>query len=446
MESISTQNKFNMKIKRKPSIYTKKDVLHIVEGDNGSPNTKKNSFRDIRDYYNNLDSDNSHFVNSNDICTPIDCVKVMVDKIPTELWKRDNLKILDCCCGNGNFHAYISNKTDLNNLYFNEINEKRIQNLKSFFGENIKVTNRDFLSFEEKEEYDLVVSNPPYAKFDNNGKRVSKNHNLSRDFILKALKITKPGGYILFIVPNNWMSYADRNKLPKLLSRYQFIHLNIGGAKKYFPKIGSSFTWFILKKVPNREPFQVENHYIIKSTNKASLEKEVNYIPLNYNDTIRKIIKKTLNLKCKKYKIQTTSYLHKYTKKEHFNNTETKSHKYRIIHTPSQIVYSNKPHKFQKGYKVFISLTNQYETFIDNCGMTQSIAFILCKDKEEAIKIKKELKNEVFIFLNNIARYGNFNNIRILQEFPLLKFIKLTKRELLFVEKFNKTYYRSKNG
>ena len=40
----------------------------------------------------------------------MDCVKEMVETIPQELWQRENLKILDSCCGNGNFNAYIQQK------------------------------------------------------------------------------------------------------------------------------------------------------------------------------------------------------------------------------------------------------------------------------------------------------------------------------------------------
>ena len=215
-------------------------------------NIKQKSFFEIRNFYNSLDKDYSHFYNSNDICTPLDCVKEMVDYIPVELWKRSNLKVLDCCCGNGNFHSYIQTKTDLRNLIFNDINEKRLNNLSKIFGKDITIRNKDFLTFDNQEKYDLVVSNPPYAKF-NEGKRVSKNHNMSRDFISKAIDIIKENGYILFICPNNWQSYSDRNILPELLSSYQFIHININGAKKYFPKVGSSFTWFVLQKKKNKK-------------------------------------------------------------------------------------------------------------------------------------------------------------------------------------------------
>jgi hypothetical protein len=57
--------------------------------------------------------------------------------------------------------------------------------------------------------------------------------------------------------------------------------------------------------------------------------------------------------------------------------------------------------------------------FIDNCGMTQSIVFIICKDEEQAKKYLNILQHPLYIFINNICRWGNFNNIRILQSFPI---------------------------
>lgn len=122
------------------------------------------SFDNMKAHFNNLNNDQSHFVNSNDICTPMECVKEMVDSIPASFWGNKRIKILDSCCGNGNFHAYISTKTALSNLYFNEINDKRITNLKSYFHSKINLTNKDFLTFEDTEEYDLVVFQPPLCK------------------------------------------------------------------------------------------------------------------------------------------------------------------------------------------------------------------------------------------------------------------------------------------
>jgi hypothetical protein len=72
------------------------------------------------------------------------------------------------------------------------------------------------------------------------------------------------------------------------------------------------------------------------------------------------------------------------------------------------------------GYKVFISTTDTYKVFVDtNVGMTQSIAFIRCDSQTQAEKYSIILQHRLFIFLNNICRWGNFNNVRILQKFPI---------------------------
>lgn len=398
-------------------------------------------FEDIKNHFDKLNEDKNHFVNSNDICTPMYCVKEMVDIIPDNFWKNKDLKILDSGCGNGNFHAYIKTKTKLDNLYFNEINETRISNLKKYFGDSINIISHDFLTFESKEKYDLVVSNPPYAKFNENG-RTAKNHNLSRLFIKKALDITKNGGYILFIVPNNWMSFADRNILPKELTQYQFIHIDIHGAKKWFPKVGSSFIWFLLQKIPNKESFTVDNNYVLKDKQKVKLESSQNFIPLYLSQMVCNIFNKTINNnKLPKYEIETSSDLHRTTKKTFISDLQNSEYKHKLIHTPNQTVWSKKPHKFQDEWKVFIPLTNQYSTFIDNCGMTQSVAFIRCYSKEQAIEIKKELDNDIYLFLNNLTRYGNFNNIKILKQFPILNTINLSEEEKKFIKNFNNSYY-----
>ncbi len=65
---------------------------------NQTPNNNiswSKNFNEIKNYFNRLNQDLSHFTNSNDICTPMDCVKEMVDKIPQEFWERKNVKILD---------------------------------------------------------------------------------------------------------------------------------------------------------------------------------------------------------------------------------------------------------------------------------------------------------------------------------------------------------------
>jgi hypothetical protein len=320
---------------------------------------------------------------------------------------------------------------------------ERIEVLKNIFDyEGLNVYTEDFLNFKTDIRFDLIVANPPYAKLDVNGKRTAKNHNLIGLFISKSLDLLLDKGLLLYITPDNWMSYADRNTLIIRLTRLQIVHINIHTAKKYFPKVGSSFVWYLIENTESYKDITVEGKWkgeIYKSSVKSE---ERRYIPLYYNKRVQSILRKTLdNKRLKKFEVETTSYLHKYTKKAYIRKEKDEEHIYKLIHTPKQVVWSSKKHKYQDGWKVFISTTSYYGTFVDNCGMTQSIAFIRCKDLEEANKINKVLSHPLYKFVNDICRYGNFNNIRILQSFPYIddydkvyKKFKITKKEQDFIE------------
>ncbi len=96
------------------------------------------------------------------------------------------------------------------------------------------------------------------------------------------------------LVPNNWMSFSDRNRRPIKMTNYQFRHLNIHGAKKWFPKVGSSFTWFLLQKVPNKDSFMVENNYCIANKRRVKLDVGQRFIPLYCAHTTQSIVRKVV--------------------------------------------------------------------------------------------------------------------------------------------------------
>ena len=393
------------------------------------PKITTNNYNTIKQYYDDfLNKDKNLVVTTNDEPTPITCVEEMISKIPESFWKNKNIKILDPCCGCGNFLFVIyykllkyHNKEHIlsNMLYFNDLNKHRLNVMKKIFDTELNIYNEDFLKINITENFDLIVANPPYAKLLLNGKRASKNHNLIGLFIKKSLEILNPKGLLLYITPDNWMSYADRNTLISELTNLQIVYLNIHTAKKYFKKVGSSFTWYLIENTPSYKPIHIEGIWNKKIYTDLVDSEERKYIPLYYNKTIQSILHKTIdNDNIEKFKVKTSSDLHKYTKKTFISQTKDNIYKYKLIHTPKQTVWSSRPHKYQDGFKVFISTTSYYGTFVDNCGMTQSIAFIMCKDETDAKNINQVLKHPMYKFINNICRYGNFNNIRILQSFP----------------------------
>ena len=400
----------------------------------------------------NLCKDKTLFKTSNDEPTPLELCTEMIKYIPDMWWakKRNSFKILDPCTGFGNFMICIfrqlqkdyNTKTILENIFhFNEINEDRLSYLKSIFMNdqfNLNITNIDFLKYPEDTLYDLQMVNPPFAKFHEviEGdkvilKRSSKNHTLIREFIKKSLDLCKDGGIIAYIVPNNWMSLADRNTLITELTKYQFHKLAIQTPKKYFPKIGSSFTYFILEKTPFYQNYPVDclfNKQTYSTVVKSSVR---DFIPLLYTSHTQSILEKVLGGESK-FNILTSSDLHRYTKKKLIQNHIDDTFKFKLHHTDKQTVWANRPHKFQDGWKVFINLTGKWNIFIDNCGMTQSIAFIVCNNKREASKIYNTLNKPVYRFVSDMCRWGNFNNIRILQR--LSYDFKLSEEEILFMD------------
>lgn len=359
------------------------------------PKITTNNYNTIKQYYDDiLNKDKDLVVTTNDEPTPIDCVEEMISKIPELFWKNKNIKILDPCCGCGNFPFVIYYKLLkyhdrehilTNMLYFNDLNMKRINVMQKIFDNELNIYNENYLEIKMTEKFDLIVANPPYAKLLPSGKRASKNHNLIGLFIKKSLEFLKSKGLLLYITPDNWMSYADRNTLIGELTKLQIIYLNIHIAKKYFKKVGSTFVWYLIENIPSYKSITIEGIWNKKIYKDIVHSEERKYIPLYYNKIIQSILHKTTdNNSIQKFDVKTSSDLHKYTKKKFISKTKNNTYKYKLIHTPKQTVWSSRPHKYQDGFKVFISTTSYYGTFVDNCGMTQSIAFIMCKDDTEA--------------------------------------------------------------
>lgn len=135
--------------------------INLNKTDYVSPFEKKkfSSFEEMKTFFDNLNEESYHKTSQDDICTPMMCVKTMLDYVPHELWKRKSLKILDPCAGNGNFGAYAATKTKLDNIYFNELNYVRYSNAKAIFNPK-HIANCDAFSLNNEFDikYDLTIN------------------------------------------------------------------------------------------------------------------------------------------------------------------------------------------------------------------------------------------------------------------------------------------------
>ena len=150
-------------------------------------------YQTLKNYYDETLNKNKDLVQtSNDEPTPIDCVEEMINKIPEEFWMKKDIKILDPCCGCGNFPLVVyykllkyHNKNHIlnNMLYFNDINKERLEILRQVFQDDdedetknivLNIEEKDFLEYDIGIKFDLIMANPPYAKLLKNGKELQK--------------------------------------------------------------------------------------------------------------------------------------------------------------------------------------------------------------------------------------------------------------------------------
>lgn len=380
----------------------------------------------LRAHYDEvLNRETATRASTNDEPTPIALVEEILGAVPAELWRR-RPRVLDPCCGHGNFglvayrhlRAHLGHADAVAALRFNDVNEARLAVVRALFP-GAEVTRGDFLASPAAAEYDLVMANPPYARLMADGRRGAKNHHLVHAFVEHALRCVRADGYLAFLVPDNWMSFADRNALPARLSALQFVRLDIHSAKRHFPRVGSSFTWWVVQNRAAEAAYDVTGVWRRCAYTARVPPSPRAFVPLYYTDVVESLLRKTIDGARARFAVETSSDLHAYTKRALLRPTREGAFVHRVVHTPTQTLWASRPHKYQEGPKVFLSLTNTYRVWVDACGMTQSVAFVRCADAAEAQRVARVLAHPLYRFLNDICRWGNFNSVRLLQRLPV---------------------------
>ena len=380
-------------------------------------------YNSICEYYNKLNEDPSHYESSDDICTSMECVNVMVSYIPDELWKRDNLKVIDVCCGNGNFGVGCMSKTSLNNVWFNELSDVRYENCKKLLNPE-HITKGDALQISSFGEWDLSIANPPYSGGGN------KNQSLSNKFIEHSIDLLKDGGYLCFVTPNNWMTYNNKNTtLERLLNEGSFLVID-NSAKKYFPGVGSSFTIFVWQKGVMDNKTRVINDYLVKDEQVVSIPKTLPFVPLYLSQETISLVEKYVDVEKQNGRFFYRCDLHNFTQKDKLSDVKDDVFKYETIHTARKTRYATFKQDIYDKWITVIPLSTYFIPYVrHNVNTTQSVGYIAFDTEEEATKYLEILNNPLFKVLIHITRYGNFNNIMLLKHLRFDSEIKLAENE-----------------
>lgn len=169
------------------------------------------------------------------VSTPEEIVDLMIKVTGFKRWK--GLNILEPACGFCNFLFGIYSKFPKNKFSGIEINNVVYQKIKEIF-KNIpfELEKTDFLLWDSKKKFDLVIGNPPYGIIGDEThypihvlkqkkeeyKRLFNTwfgkYNIYGAFIEKGVNLLKKDGKLVFIIPATWIILDEFSKLRKFLS------------------------------------------------------------------------------------------------------------------------------------------------------------------------------------------------------------------------------------
>lgn len=417
--------------------------------------------------------------NLGEVFTPKELIDEMLNKLPKNVWSNENLTWLDPAAGMGNFHACVFARLMVgleDKIKNSEKRKKHILEKMFFFVEfqdesaklieeiynpekkyKLNIFIGDFTTFNlfdfNRNHFDIIIGNPPYQVMQSKDIRKAKNHNLWSLFINKGFDLLRKNGFLLYVTPPAWMS-PSCELLTKIFLNNQLHHVNIGECSKWFNGIGSQFSYYLIEKTPIYKETTFEyffkggvNISKNKGTSSFKLNNKIKFIPQLPIAEAFSILEKSVFSSLPKFKVEYDSDLHKFTKKDLISDVQDEIFKHKLFHTPTQIVWSKRPHKSQNKIKVFIPLTTYYESIlIDKCGNTQGMGYIIIKDMKAAKATKQILTSKFYRFIANITRWSNFNVPMVMKSLPLYpenlpindsdiyKYFKLNKHEIQLIE------------
>ena len=387
-----------------------------------------------------------------EVMTPLELVKEMLATLPIDVWSNPDLKWLDSCNGTGPFLAMVAYRLMVGLAEWEPDEQKRYKHIMEnmiYAGEyqaknqflwitlmdpydefNLNVYTGSFLDggFDRHmkevwkvEKFDIVVGNPPYQDNDENGRSKSGGNNLWSKFVNKAINILKDDNYLLYIHPSSWMSPSGNTikDVDVKVNKYDLLHLEVETAKPFFEKVGSNFTWYLLKK-SHTEGLKTKIKTLYdKKIYESKLDlKSYNYLPMFLCEEVMSIQNKFKSNKNFKFVIdysfdQRKPFISKY---------ESVEFKYPLYHTVKQVKFSSKKHPFQENKKILITKSGNLSPIYDKdgyYGTTETSAYHLVNGDNEGIFLLKLLNSKLYNFYLNVFKWSGFHNPLILNSLPI---------------------------
>lgn len=171
---------------------------------------------------------------------------------------KDGDKVLDPAVGTGELLAAVTRQNPNVTCYGWDIDEEILSIAEKSFP-NFIFTNRsaiDTLPENELNKYDVIIANPPYFEMKLSPEQkiqfkeiVSGRANIFALFFQQAIKLTKDGGYIGFIVPPSLNAGAFfKNLRSYILTHTEIVHLELIRKSSHFIDAQTAVQVIVMRK------------------------------------------------------------------------------------------------------------------------------------------------------------------------------------------------------
>lgn len=383
------------------------------------------------------------------VSTSLELVREILDQIPAAAFGGT---VLDPVCGNGSFlycakELMLANGASeeeaLNRIAGIDIDPKKVYitnallNPTGKYKTNLCVGNS--LQLETTMKFDVIVGNPPFQQVKDSGERRDPGSNLWTKFIVKSFELLKEKGILAFVTPNAWVTpYKEGvttggreagRKAREIFRKNQVIYLNLD-TSKYFPKIGSSFTSFIIEKVPSYQATKVIYSYESVLKEDSINLKDFFWLPATPSKTVLSIIDKVF-WRTKNFEILSGC-------NPIPNNSLEQSDKFCFpyVQAASTIRWSDAPHKHQYTKKVIFPVLSTNELAIYDDGtmgpVTNGINIKVSTDIEGANLLSIIHSKLIQFCLKQSRWHHGYQMTYVIQSIPKLDITKVWSDEDLY--------------
>ena len=344
------------------------------------------------------------------------------------------MTVADICAGRGGFLvALLTVAKEMNlalnpkNMYYNDIDEGRVaffRKLNIVYNLGIpeeNITCGNALTREWNMQFDVIIGNPPYQD-----SKKENSDQLWPLFVETSIALTKKHGYTALIIPDTWTSGTKsltatgrKNLLLDVFPSLNVIRLNFN-VKKYFPQIGSGFSFFVLQKSASKNETVITNNLEEEYVCNLSTLK---FIPKNFNEHTLHIIQKVFNHN------QTCIYFKFYGALQNLvlNDSKSDSFPYSYINTSSNHAnkYGNIPGKGYGISKVVMSYMGSKPKFTYDVSGESSLMYNgrawEFSEKFTSEGLKSFFESKLVGFINQ-DKWSQYNEPKILNMLPALDF------------------------